>query len=218
VNLDRRHSPDLLVDITTTQRNATEALRSLFAQALRPRTSKAVSEAPSDLVWEKIKTRSEDFPETLSVEGRDFKRIDILDIFDEESEKRHRFSIGEERDRYRSRQRLKYPDGTQIEDVGVHFEGGHAQFEVFNVEPNRDVILVSRIDYVRGEYEADIHVNGRKAATLTVPGNDMKFRWRNWPYVIPAEMVTEPVLRIVITPIKQDRDVNIFTVWAYQPL
>jgi len=217
VKLDRRHSMELLVDILTTQRNATEALKSLFAQALRPRTkAKGAPEVPSELIWEKLKVRSEDFTETLSVEGRDFKRVDILDIFDEDSEKKHHFAIADEKDRYRSRQRLKYPDGVMVEDVGVHYEGGNCTFEVSNIEPNRDVILVTRIDYVRGDYECEVHVNGRKAPGLSVPGNDMKFRWRNWPYVIPAELATEPVLRITLTPLKQDRDVNLFKVWAYQ--
>lgn len=216
VRTDRRHDQDLLADLMTTQRNATEALRTMFAQDLRPRTAKA-AEAPIDAVWDAIKVRSEPFGDTLAIGERNLRLVDTLDIFDETSEKRHHFLIAEERDRYRSRQRLKYPDGVVVEDVGVHFEGGHAQFEVGNVEPNRDVVLISRIDYVRGDYEAEVHINGRKAPILAVPGNDMKFRWRNWPYVIPAEMVTEPVLRIVITPVKQDRDVNLFTVWAFQP-
>jgi hypothetical protein len=217
VKLDRRHSKELLVDIMTTQRNATEALKSLFAQALRQRTkSRTTPEIPTELIWDKIKVRSEDFGETLSVEGRDFKRVDLLDIFDEASEKKHHFAIADEKDRYRSRQRLKYPDGVLVEDVGVHYEGGNCTFEVFNIEANRDVILVTRIDYVRGDYECEVHVNGRKAQNLQVPGNDMKFRWRNWPYVIPAELASEPVLRVTLTPIKQDRDVNLFKVWAYQ--
>lgn len=217
IKLDRRHSKELLVDILTTQRNATEALKSLFAQALRPRTkAKGAPEVPSELIWEKIKVRSEDFTDTLSVEGRDFKRVDLLDIFDEASERKHHFAIAEEKDRYRSRQRLKYPDGVLVEDVGVHYEGGNCTFEVFNIEPNRDVILITRIDYVRGDYECEVHVNGRKAPNLSVPGQDMKFRWRNWPYVIPAELATEPVLRVTLTPVKQDRDVNLFKVWAYQ--
>lgn len=219
VKMDRRYSMELLLDIVTTQKNATESMRTLFAQALRPRTKiKAEAEVPSDVIWEKIKVRSEDFPETLSIEGRDFRRVDLIDIFDEASEKKHHFSISEERDRYRSRQKQKYPDGVQVEDVGVHFEGGHANFEVFNVEPNRDVILVSRIDYVRGDYEAEVHVNGKKAPNLNVPGNDMKFRWRNWPFIVPAELVTEPVLRVTLTPLKSDRDVNMFKLWVYQPL
>ncbi len=217
VKLDRRHSQELLVDILTTQRNATEAMKSLFAQALRPRTKqKAVAEVPSELIWEKIKVRSEDFTETLSYEGRDFRRVDVLDIFDESSEKKHHFAIADEKDRYRSRQRLKYPDGVMVEDVGVHYEGGNCTFEVTGIEPNRDVIVITRIDYVRGDYECEVHVNGRKAPNLVVPGNDMKFRWRNWPYVIPAELATEPVLRITLTPVKQDRDVNLFKVWSYQ--
>ncbi|MBL6975483.1 MAG: hypothetical protein ISR64_07120 [Deltaproteobacteria bacterium] len=216
VKLDRRYTMELLVDILTTQKNATEALRSLFSQALRPKARKK-AEVPSEVIWDKIKVRSADFPKNLSVEGRDFKRVDIMDIFDEKSEKQHHFLISEERDRYRSRQKLKYPDGTETEDVGVHFEGGHCSLEVMNIEPNRDVLMIMRIDYVRGDYECEVHVNGKKAPELAVPGNDMRFRWRNWPYVIPAELATEPILRVDITPAKADRDVNFFKVWVYQP-
>lgn len=218
VKLDRRFTFELLVDLLTTQRNATEALRTQFSRELRPRLAvKAEPEGPSEAVWEKIRVRSEEFPKHLSIEGRDFNLVDTLDIYDEASEKKHHFAIMDEKDRYRSRQRLKYPDGTVVEDVGVHFEGGHCQFEIFNIEPNRDVIVIMRIDYVRGDYECEVHVNGRKAQNLVVPGNDMKFRWRNWPYVIPADLATEPILRVDLTPIKQDRDVNLFTVWVYQP-
>lgn len=217
VKLDRRYTRELLVDILTTQKNATEAMRSLFAQALKPKKGKKKAEVPSEIIWEKIKVRSADFPKNLSVEGRDFKRVDVLDIFDESSEKKHHFNITDERDRYRSRQKLKYPDGTVIEDVGVHFEGGHCSWEVMNIEPNRDVLLVMRIDYVRGDYECEVHVNGKKSTELPVPGNDMRFRWRNWPYVIPAELASEPILRVDLTPSKADRDVNFFKIWVYQP-
>jgi hypothetical protein len=217
IKLDRRYTMELLLDVLTSQKNATEAMRSLFAAALRPRTA-AEPTVPSEVIWERIKVRSEDFTDVLSYEGRDFKRVDLLDIFDEASEKKHHFSIADDRDRYRSRQRLKYPDGVVVEDVGVHFEGGHCNFEIFNVEPNRDVLLISRIDFVRGDWECEVHVNGRKAPNLVAPGADMKFRWRNWPFLIPAELVSEPILRVVLTPIKQDRDVNLFKVWAYQPM
>jgi len=222
VKLDQRYSMQLLTDILTTQRNATEALRTLFAQFMRqPLAIKAEPEAAaevSDIIREKIAVRSEEFTEIISYEGRDFKRVDMLKIFDEASEKKHNFAIRDERDRYRSRQKLKYPDGAVVEDVGVHFEGGYCEFDILNVEPNRDVILISRIDYVRGDYECEVTVNGKKGPNLVVPGNDMRFRWRNWPYVIPAELVTAPVLRVQVKPIKVDRDINFFTTWVYQPM
>ncbi|HOU52935.1 MAG TPA: hypothetical protein PLQ97_03305 [Myxococcota bacterium] len=216
VKLDRRHSLELLVDILTTQRNAHEAMKALFAQDLVPRTPRVAAEAPSEKIWEDIKVRSEDFTEILSIEARDFRRVDLLDIYDEASEKAHHFLIMDEKDRYRSRQKLKYPDGKVVEDVGVHFEGGKCSFEIRGIEPNRDVILIMRMDYVRGDSESEVYVNGRKAPNLVVAGNDIKFRWRNWPYRIPAELATEPTLRIQIAPIKAERDFNLFKVWAYQ--
>jgi len=217
IKFDRKFSKELYVSLLTAQKNASEALSTMFEAAIKPKVTVKEIETPSEVVWEKIKVRSEPFSKTLTVEGRDFVLVDMLDIYDEASEKAHKFAILKERDRYRSRLKQKYPDGTEVEDVGVHFEGGYCTFEIQGVEPNKDVILITRIDYVRGEYECTMEVNGKKAPNLVVEGNDLKARWRNWPYVIPAELVTEPVLRIVMTPIRQDRDVNIFTLWAYQP-
>jgi hypothetical protein len=218
IKADRRYSMELLLDILTTQKNATEAMKSLFAQALRPRLKvKAEAEVPSEVIWEKIKTRSEDFADVLSYEGREFKKVDFIDVLDDASEKKHHFVVVEEKDKYRSRQKLKYPDGVVVEDVGTHFEGGKCQFEIHGVEPNRDCMVIFRIDYVRGDWEADVHVNGKKTASWNVVGNDMKFRWRNWPILIPAEMVNEPILRITLSPTKSERDLNLFKIWSYQP-
>lgn len=205
-------------DFIAIEKNATGAIASLFANDMR--VSNAGAQDPvvtQKSAWEQVKTNSDGFHERLTLKDHEFRLVDVLDIFDENSEKTHHFVITGEKDRYRSRQRLKYPDSTVVEDVGVHFEGGAASFEISNIEPNRDVILVTRIDYVRGNYECGVEVNGKRAPNMVVPGNDMVYRWRNWPVTIPANMVDQPSLKIRISPQKQDRDVNIFTIWAYQP-
>lgn len=217
--LDRKFTYEFLINIYTYQKKGAEALRALFEKELKPKiVLKKEAEIPSEILWEKIKTRSEEFTDVLVFEGKEFKLVDFIDLLNEESEKLHKFSIRDEKDRYRSRQRQKYPDGVLLEDVGVHYEGGYAEWEVRGVEPNKDLIMITRIDYVRGDYECEMYINAKRISNLVCPGNDMKFRWRNWPYVIPAEYVTDTSLRIKQVPITADRDVNMFKIWFYQPV
>jgi hypothetical protein len=217
--LEHKFSLEFLTSVFEYQRKGIDSVRGLFAKELTPKKAiKKEAKVPAEALWEKIKVRSEDFGTTLILEGMEFKRIDMIDVLDAQSEQKHRLIIKDERDKYRSRQKQKYPDGTIIEDVGVHFEGGYAEWEFSNVEPGKGLVVITRMDYVRGEYECEVFVNGKRASNLVCPGNDMKFRWRNWPYLIPGEFVNEAVIRIKLVPITADRDVNMFKIWAYQPV
>ena len=62
----------------------------------------------------------------LEIDGIKLKRIDGIDILNKRSEADHKFRIVDARDRYRTRQKLKYPDGVIVEDVGIAFEGVQA--------------------------------------------------------------------------------------------
>ena len=62
-----------------------------------------------------------------------------------------------------------------------------------------------------------IEINGKKVSNWICEGDDRKFRWRNWPYKIPAESVTDTFLSVKITPLTADRDINMFKLWMYQP-
>jgi hypothetical protein len=73
------------------------------------------------------------------------------------------------------------------------------------------------MDYVHGDYETEMYVNGKKVGNSVCPGNDRRFRWRNWPFVIPGEYVDEPTLKIKQVPITAGRDVNMFKIWFYHP-
>ena len=67
--------------------------------------------------WEGVKKLPN--PEaSMDLEGITWVLVDEIDILDKESEKKHEFSISEAKDSYRSRQKLKYPDGTVIEGTG----------------------------------------------------------------------------------------------------
>ena len=151
------------------------------------------------------------------MEGAKFVLVDMIDVLNKKSEQVHKFRIVDAKDKYRTRQKLKYPDGVIVEDAGIAFEGGYAEWEVSNIIPNRDLFMVTRMDYVHGDWEAEIAVNGKKVGTSICAGDDRKFRWRNWPFKVSAEYITDTFLTIKKTPTKYERDINMFKIWFYQP-
>ncbi len=172
----------------------------------------------NDPGWEAVKVRSEPFSATLNVNSVNWTLIDEIDLLDKESEERHAFTIREARDQYRMRQRLRYPDGVTVLDTGIAHEGGYAEWEIHNVTPNVDLVILRRMDYVRADYECEIYCEGNLIGIVPCPGDDRRFRWRNWPFQIPAQYITKDRLRIRQVILTADRDINFFHLWFYQAL
>lgn len=210
-------TPEFLANIIGYQRKSNENIGTAFAAKQKRKKVQSTGKQATEAVWEKIKVRSDDFGPSLTIEGVKFKQADFVDLLEKKSEKDHKFRIVDAKDKYRTRQKLKYPDGVIVEDAGIAFEGGYAEWEVSNVTPNKDVIMVMRTDYVKGGWEADVHVNKKKTGVWKCEGSDRKFRWRNWVYQIPAEHVTDTFLTLRVTHMNADRDINMFKMWFYQP-
>ncbi|MDX9722315.1 MAG: hypothetical protein RBU37_16345 [Myxococcota bacterium] len=168
--------------------------------------------------WERIKLWSAEFPEILFVDGMEWKLVGSLDITNEASEKRYKFRIDNAIDTWRTRQKLSYPDGTTVEDTGVAHEGGYASFELRGLIPDTHLAVIRMMDYVRADYELEFVVNDQYVGVSQCLGNDRQFRWRNWPFVIPAWFVNDDTVRIKQLMTTAERDVNMFRFWFYQPL
>ncbi|MDP6946054.1 MAG: hypothetical protein QF464_18035, partial [Myxococcota bacterium] len=128
-------SDEFVTNIVGYQRKSNENLQTLFGGKLKAKKKVAKAAAEAEAIFEKIKVRSDDFGAKLDIDGVKLKRIDVIDVLNKRSEADHKFRIVDARDRYRTRQKLKYPDGVIVEDVGIAFEGGYAEFEVSNVVP-----------------------------------------------------------------------------------
>jgi hypothetical protein len=144
-------------------------------------------------------------------------QVDRIDVMDKESEEAHGLVIQDARDAYRSRQKLKYPDGTVLEDVGRAHVGGYAQYTVKNLKPGKDLCIVRRMDYVYGDYELEFTVDGKNGGVCSCMGTDRVHRWRNWPYVIPGELIGKANVTIKQLAATAGRDINMFRFWFYQP-
>jgi hypothetical protein len=166
--------------------------------------------------WEGVKVMPQPKPQ-MDLEGTTWVLVDEIEILNKESEDKHIFTIKEAKDSYRSRQKLKYPDGTTVEDTGRAHVDGYSEFKLLNITPGRPVVLLRRMDYVYGDYELELTVNGKKAAVVSCNGTDRVHRWRNWPAMIPAEAVTDQTLIVRQNGVTAGRDINMFHIWVYQP-
>lgn len=166
--------------------------------------------------WEGVKVMPQPKPE-MDLEGIKWVLVDEIEILNKESEDKHIFTIKEAKDSYRSRQKLKYPDGTTVEDTGRAYVDGYSEFKLLNITPGRPVVILRRMDYVYGDYELELSVNAKKVAVVSCVGTDRVHRWRNWPAMIPAEAVTEGTLLVRQGSVTAGRDINMFHIWVYQP-
>jgi len=154
---------------------------------------------------------------SMDLEGLTWVLVDEIEILNKDSEDKHMFQIKEAKDSYRSRQKLKYPDGTTVEDTGRAHVDGYSEFKVMNITPGRPVVVLRRMDYVYGDYELEMTVNGKKATIVSCVGTDRVHRWRNWPALITADNVTTDSLIIRQQSVTAGRDINMFHIWVYQP-
>jgi len=166
--------------------------------------------------WEGVKGMPAPKP-SMDLEGITWVLVDEVEILNKESEDKHLFTIKEAKDSYRSRQKLKYPDGTTVEDTGRAHVDGYSEFKLFNITPGRPLVILRRMDYVYGDYELELSVNGKKVSIISCVGTDRVHRWRNWPALISPESVTSETLIIRQQSITAGRDINLFHIWVYQP-
>ncbi len=152
----------------------------------------------------------------LELEGLSWVLVDEIDILDKESEDKHEFAIKDAKDAYRSRQKLKYPDETVVEDIGRAHVSGYATYKLLNLAPGRPLVILRRMDYVYGDYEIEYFVDGKSACTVSCSGTDRIHRWRNWPALIDGSFITQTSHVIKQLAVTAGRDVNMFHIWVYQ--
>ena len=181
-----------------------------------PKTAPTEAKVADIKDWEGVKTMPNP-NDSMDLDGLKWIMVDEIDILDRESEEKHEFAIKDAKDSYRSRQKLKYPDGTVVESTGRAHVGGHATYKINNLSPGRPLVILRRMDYVYGDYEIEYAVNGQSVATVSCTGTDRVHRWRNWPAMIDAQHVTDSTITIKQTALTAGRDVNMFHIWVYQP-
>ncbi len=186
------------------------------AMIVAPEDKKEAPKAININDWEAVKVMPQPKP-SMELEGTTWVMVDEIEILNKESEDKHLFTIKEAKDSYRSRQKLKYPDGTTVEDTGRAHVDGYSEFKLLNITAGRPVVILRRMDYVYGDYEIEMTVNGKKTTVVSCVGTDRVHRWRNWPAMIPADAVTDTSMMVRQQSITAGRDINMFHIWVFQP-
>jgi hypothetical protein len=214
---DRREAMMVLDDMIKHQETAVDHLEQTTRSVVGPQSPAAQASASGEgFTWDSIKVFSGELPKVLKIEGIEWELRDELNLVDEGSERSHMFRIGGERDSWRTRQRLKYPDGSLVEDAGVAHVDGYAEWQIHNLKPQLDLLVIRRMDYVYGDHKANIEINGVKAGKLICEGSDRRYRWRNWPFVIKGKYIRSSTITMRQIATSAERDINIFHLWFYQ--
>jgi hypothetical protein len=190
--------------------------RSAAGPGAKPKRPKASKKGGAEFSWDTIKTFSGDMPKVISIDGIEWELVDQLDLLNESSERAHKFRIAGEKDSWHTRQRLKYPDGTVIEDAGVAHVDGYAEWEINNLTPALDLMVLRRMDFVHGDHKANLEINGVKCGKLVCEGSDKRFRWRNWPAVVKGKYIRSNSVTMRQVATSAERDINMFRLWFYQ--
>jgi hypothetical protein len=200
------------------EQKAAELVGSMFAGISPAPAEPARAPASTQADWDMVKTMGvPELPADIQIAGRSWVLVDSIDVMDKASEDAHGLAIRDAKDDYRSRQKLKYPDGTVVEDAGRAHVGGYTTYNVKNLTPGKELAIIRRMDFVYGDYELEFQIDGKPAGVCSCAGTDREFRWRNWPFVIGGELIGKQTVQVKQVAITATRDINMFRYWFYQP-
>jgi len=196
--------------------SANQSLQAVMRDKAGPQV-KAAEAVGDKITWKDVIVYSKPFPQALNIDGSNFQLVDHIQLVDDESLRTHRFAIEGQKDMWRSRQTFSYPDKTEVSDAGVAYIGGQSRFQVQNLKPGKDLIIIKRYDAIMGEQECEILAEGKKVGIWKTTEVDRKARWRNHYFLVPGTFVTVEQLDLVKKAISAERDINMFQLWFYQP-
>lgn len=167
--------------------------------------------------WYALAYRSEDFGpaiELLGVRLRLVARLDVLD--DAAAMSAAGFAISGEKDRYRSCQKRRYPDGCLVEDKGLCHYQGQASFRLDGLTPGRDALLLSRVLRLELAGPHELWTNGVMVFRLAehLP-RDSPAPWYNLPYILPGALLPAGTAHVEVRAL--GHDLGHFCYWLFQP-
>jgi hypothetical protein len=213
---DRPRDADGCMGIARFLSASNQALAPVVKEKLAPSAKRDVK--GEQITWKDVVVRSREFPEELNIDGSNFVRVDHLQLVNDDSEKAHKFRIEGQKDMWKSRQTFTYPDKESVSDSGVAYIGGEAKWQIHNLRPGKDLIVIKRFDAILGEQVCEISVDGRKVGQWKVTEADRKHRWRNHYFLVPGTFVTNDTLEMSARAVSAERDINMFQLWFYQPV
>ena len=155
-------------------------------------------------------------PDWVFLQGGNWRQLAGFDPLDRVEAKKHDFRNHDEKEHHTQAREYRYPGGQSVADKGLYQRLGQVTFKVNGLAPGRDLLLLRRIDYGRGDVYTTIHVDGQEVGLWKVEGSDPKYRWRNAAFVVPGEFVKGQSIRVTETLVDAERDTSMFRFWFFQ--
>src|SRR6202022_3794681 len=143
---DRPRDADGCLGVARFLSASNQALTPVVKEKLAPSAKKDIKGEQTS--WKDIVLRSKEFPDELNIDGSNFVRVDHLQLVNDESEKSHKFRIEGQKDMWKTRKSFTYPDKESVSDSGVAYIGGEAKWQVGNLKPGKDLIVIKAFDAI----------------------------------------------------------------------
>jgi hypothetical protein len=213
-------TPEDLNNLIIYQSKATGSLEKLLSTRVAKFRGEEVPEDWDGLTLtsDELKIYDDELPLEVMVDNVRYKLVDTIEIMNDNSEKDHEFKFGGVQRELKQNVKASFPSGKSLVLRGRRLWGGFSQFKIKNLEPERDVLLIRRIDFQYGNIKTDVEVEGTKVGTSEITGNDRKFRWRNWPFIINGKFITKVDADVKLIALSAEREETLYGFFFYQAM
>jgi hypothetical protein len=156
-------------------------------------------------------------PTRFAIDGKPFVLQDHLEVTSPASEEGHMFrlEVGPN-DVVQGTTPATYPDGTQVTDSGLSYRRGSVYFQVNNVNPGRDMLILRRVEYRELQVEEEVRVDDQPVGVWRIEGDDRENQWRNAMFHIDGEFLVGPRPRFRLRLMEGSSPSNMYRFWFYQ--
>lgn len=156
-------------------------------------------------------------PIRISLEGRPFVRIDTLEVTHAASIEAHFFrpDVGAN-DVVQGTTPGVYPDGTRLSDGGLSYRRGSIYFQINQVTPGRDLLMLRRVELRQLKAEEEVRIDDQPVGLWKIEGDDREHAWRNLLYMVDGEYLVGPRPRVRLRLTEGSSPSNLYRFWFYQ--
>lgn len=165
--------------------------------------------------WEAIRKMGKALPETMKLLNRDWDLVDFMSFDSQQSLEEHSFAVYDAESYFTFKLKSIYPDGEEIEDSGIRWDRGCAEWTVGGTRANRELAVIFRLDVRECPGSIEVFCDDQPAGSLQIDGRDPVNRWRNWNHLIPARLVSEGTARLRFALPQGSAPMNLFRLWFY---
>jgi hypothetical protein len=164
-----------------------------------------------------LKAMGTEPPRRLAIDGKPFVLVDSLEVTSPASEEAHffRLEVGPN-DVVQGTTPATYPDGNRVTDSGLSYRRGSVYFQVNDVKPGRDMLILRRVEFRELNVEEEVRVDDQPIGVWRIEGDDRENQWRNVMFMVDGEFLVGPRPRFRLRLMEGSSPSNMYRYWFYQ--